>query len=109
MKGKFVKISFVIAIAVIGGLNVFNAQKPIVLSDIAMANVEALAQTETSNNTIKGDCYEYFSTTKECHIVCPKCGTVWVPKERQPYSIAWDVSGKCGKCGNTSWKDYNHN
>ena len=46
MKRKFVKISFVVAIAMIGGINVFNAQKSEALSDIALANVEALAEGE---------------------------------------------------------------
>ena len=31
------------AIAIMTGINVFNAQKPAVLSDVAMENVEALA------------------------------------------------------------------
>ena len=39
MRGKFVKIVFVVAIAMIGGINVFNSQKSIELSDIALANV----------------------------------------------------------------------
>lgn len=39
-----------IAIAMIGGINVFNAQKSIDLSDIAMANVEALAQNEAGSD-----------------------------------------------------------
>ena len=46
MEVKLVKIAFVVVIAMIGGINVFNAHKPIELSDIAMANVEALAQYE---------------------------------------------------------------
>ena len=50
MKRKFVKISFVVAMAMIGGINLFNAQKSIELSDIAMANVEALAQNEAGSD-----------------------------------------------------------
>lgn len=46
MKRNFVKIAFVVAIAMIAGVNVFNAHKQIELSDIAMANVEALADVE---------------------------------------------------------------
>lgn len=46
MKNKFLKSVFVIAIAMIAGINVYNAQKTVVLSDVAMANVEALADTE---------------------------------------------------------------
>ena len=40
------KVTVVAAIAMVAGINVFNAQKPEVLSDIAMANVEALADYE---------------------------------------------------------------
>ena len=47
MKSKLIKMAFVIAIAVLGGINVFNAQKSDVLSDTILANVEALAQTES--------------------------------------------------------------
>ena len=46
MKRKLVKIAFVIAIAVVGGINVFNTQKSVELSDIAFANVEALAKVD---------------------------------------------------------------
>ena len=41
MKRKFVKVVFVAAIAMVSGINVFNAQKVIDLSDIALLNVEA--------------------------------------------------------------------
>lgn len=43
MKRKMIKIAFVVAIALVSGINVFNAQKTVVLSDVAMENVEALA------------------------------------------------------------------
>ena len=46
MKRKFVKIAIVVAIVAVSGINVFNSQKPEVLSDVAMANVEALAGDE---------------------------------------------------------------
>ena len=35
--------AFVVAIAIVSGINVFNSQKSDVLSDVALANVEALA------------------------------------------------------------------
>ena len=37
------KVAFVAAIALVSGINVFNAQKSEVLSDTVLANVEALA------------------------------------------------------------------
>ncbi len=47
MKSKILKIAFAIAIVMVGGINVFNAQESdIELSDIALANVEALADGE---------------------------------------------------------------
>lgn len=48
MKTNLLKVAFVAAIALVNGVNVFNAQKPAGLSDIALANVEALAQNESN-------------------------------------------------------------
>ena len=42
-----------IVIAIVAVINVFNSQKPEVLSDVAMANVEALADDEGSNKACK--------------------------------------------------------
>ena len=47
MKTNLLKVAFVAAIALVSGLNVFNAQKSDLLSDIALANVEALADEES--------------------------------------------------------------
>lgn len=44
MRKKFIRTTFVAAIAMVCGINVFSAQKSVVLSDVLMANVEALAQ-----------------------------------------------------------------
>ncbi|MBR5205422.1 MAG: NVEALA domain-containing protein [Paludibacteraceae bacterium] len=107
MKSKFLKIVFVVAVAMIAGVNVFNAHKPIELSDIAMANVEALAQAENPNSTITGECWESIIAVVECYVVCPSCLTIWYPDERKEKSTPHNVSGKCGKCGNTSWTNYN--
>ena len=46
MYKKLLKVTFVVAIAIVSGINVFNSQKSEVLSDVAMANVEALASSE---------------------------------------------------------------
>ena len=43
MKTRFLKVTFVAAVAVIGAFNVFNANKTQTLSDITLTNVEALA------------------------------------------------------------------
>ena len=50
MKKNVIKVVFVAAIAMVAGINVFNAQKSEVLSDTVLANVEALADDlETGN------------------------------------------------------------
>ena len=46
MKKNILKIAFVTAVALVSGINVFNVQKSESLSDIALANVEALAGGE---------------------------------------------------------------
>ena len=46
MNKKYVKATLVAVVALVGGINVFNAQKSESLSDIALANVEALAEGE---------------------------------------------------------------
>ena len=50
MKRKFVKVAFIAVIAMVSGINVFNAQKSETLSDTVLANVEALADNETSGS-----------------------------------------------------------
>ncbi len=46
MNKKHIKVTLVAVVALISGINVFNAQKTESLSDIALANVEALADDE---------------------------------------------------------------
>ena len=65
MKTKVIKTVFVVAIAMVSGMNVFNAQKSVELSDVALANVEALADPEQPN--IK-DCIE---ATSDCIALHP--------------------------------------
>ena len=64
------------AIAFVSGINVFNAQKSETLSDVAMANVEALAQSENSGEF---DCWWDSMDYKICYkggdyLGCP-CGS----------------------------------
>ena len=51
MNKKVLQVAFVAAIALVSGINVFNAQKKEVLSDIVLANVEALARGEWNEQT----------------------------------------------------------
>jgi hypothetical protein len=46
MKSNFMKVAFAIAVVMLGGTNVYNAQKCETLSDVALVNVEALADDE---------------------------------------------------------------
>lgn len=50
MNKKVLKVAFVAAIALVSGINVFNAQKSEMPSNLALANVEALANCETVNH-----------------------------------------------------------
>ena len=55
MNKKVLKVAFMAAISMLSGVNVFNAQKSETLSDIALANVEALAGGE--ENWIGSNCW----------------------------------------------------
>ncbi len=72
MKMKVLKVVFVAAIAMVAGINLLNAQKPEVLSDVAMANVEALADSEMIVEECEyypGDeCYSLIITPSENYI-----------------------------------------
>lgn len=62
MKKNIVKATIVAIVGVIAGINVFNSQNSIELSDVAMANVEALANDETgtgrcSRAKVRVSCY----------------------------------------------------
>ena len=46
MKKNILKATLVVAFALIAGMNVYNAQQSDVMSDLALANVEALAGSE---------------------------------------------------------------
>ena len=58
MNKKVLKVALVAAIAMVSAINVFNAQKSEMLSDIALANVEALAGEEWD-----GDNHCFMDTT----------------------------------------------
>ena len=54
MKTKFIMTTFVVAVAMISAINVFNANKTETLSDIALANVEALASDSEGGPNWRG-------------------------------------------------------
>ena len=81
MKRNIMTVAFVAAIALIAGINVYNAQKTVTLSDIAMENVEALASNEGGY-------------AKECEIFphYSFVGTTFgVLEERRHIREGWDV------------------
>ena len=63
MRKNILKVAFVAAIAMATGIQVFNAQKSEALSEVAMANVEALAadddSTEICEKRVGSECYEF--------------------------------------------------
>ena len=104
---KLINVLAVALFVVFAGYNVYQSQKAEVMSDIAMENVEALAQMEYNpNSTITGECWDSYVVIEECYVECAICGIKWYPEEQKLYSVARNVSGKC-PCGNTSWKNYN--
>ena len=54
MKKNILKVAFVAAIALVSGVNVFNSHKNVALSDVALANVEALSFDEINPNVSYG-------------------------------------------------------
>ena len=66
MKKQLIKVAFVAAIAVACGLNVFNAQKSETLSEVALANVKALASaglvTDICVSHPGGECWDLIVT-----------------------------------------------
>ena len=69
MKRNLILAIFVVA--VIGGINVFNVQHVEGLSDVALANVEALVRNESSTETT----WSYKGVTGTCKAECGLCGT----------------------------------
>lgn len=73
MKKHFMTIAFVAVFAAIAGYGVYTSQKTKFVSDLALANIEALAQSEGS-----GDCRTNSDYTAICNYydsgaICP-CG-----------------------------------
>ena len=90
MNKKVMKAAFVAAIAMVRGINVFNTQKSEVLSDIALANVEALADYEDSG-TEQIKCYSSLVYEKGASVVdCSTCQSVEDKTDK-----FWSLSGKC--------------
>jgi len=69
MKKNILKVTIVAAFALMAGINVYNAQNPGTMSDLALANVEALAVPEQPNTS---DCkYDPNSACEALHPTDP--------------------------------------
>ena len=71
MKKNILKATLVAAFALIAGFNVYNSQKSDVMSELALANVEALANGESGTNTT----WSCKGSANKCHAKCGLCGT----------------------------------
>ena len=60
MKKNILKATLVAAFALIAGFNVYNSQKSDVMSELALANVEALADDAESKIVFTTDYYSIF-------------------------------------------------
>lgn len=75
MKKYLFKLLFVTLIGVAIGYNIYNSEKQDYLSDLALSNIEALANGEIQD--LIDNCY--FAYNKECWylVVTPSGNTVW--------------------------------
>ena len=60
MKKNILKATLVAAFGLIAGFNVYNSQKSDVMSELALANVEALADDAESGEVFTTDYYSIF-------------------------------------------------
>ena len=67
MKKNIRAVMMVAAIALVAGVNMFNSQRAVAMSDIALANVEALAREEWYD----GNCH----WTDSRYLLCEPDGT----------------------------------
>ena len=91
----------VLLVATIVAFNVNVNSKEKGLSDISLANIEALADESGSGSTITGDCEKKSIVyLPECHAICSNilCGKTWYPNPRVPHADSKNLRGHCS-CG----------
>lgn len=71
MRKKILSATFVVAMAAIAGYNTYANQTKVEMSDMALANVEALADNESESNL---DCEGLLGY---CSMDCKDCGFSW--------------------------------
>ncbi|EFR54501.1 NVEALA domain-containing protein [Bacteroides hominis] len=91
--GKKILTAMIVAVvAVVAGYNIYAAQKDITLSEIALANVEALASTES----IQIGCDNY-SVVIKCQRVCTSCYRIWTTSVGYGNSTGFKGTCVCGR------------
>lgn len=91
MKKNIFGVALISAMAVTAGQNFNQSKNETQLSDLAMANVEALARSEAT-----AECGNM--TPVICKATCSRCGKVYETKEAP--GPASNVKGNCS-CGGT--------
>lgn len=99
MKKKILSATFVVAMAAIAGYNTYVNQNKNEMPDLALANVEALADDSEFDENKKGEVQLKCkgSVVIKCEKICPKCYAKWVPAY-SGYGENTDVRGTC-TCG----------
>ena len=77
MNKKYIKATLVAVVALISCINAFNAQKTDTLSDVALANVEALAEEEINEDCPNGCLDRYDPTGCWCYQWYPYEEKIW--------------------------------
>ena len=91
MKKNILKATLVAAFALVAGFNVYNSQKSDVMSELALANVEALADDSESGSG-NNQCYQVYTPADWFHKdqIFVDCFTCTQKKGRN-----FDVSRDC--------------
>ncbi len=84
MKKQMIKIVAVIALIATAGWNITQSEKEGALSDLALENIEALADPEEGDKG-SGQCYNSITTQEGCLVLY--CGTcTWISGTKTTFS-----------------------
>jgi len=92
MKKKILGITLIVTLAVVAAFNI-NLNKSNAKGDLAMANVEALAQAEVVPVADEVTCY---STFNNCWFW--DCSTIWQCDVVECVKVSCDSQSDAGKC-----------
>ena len=99
MKKKILSATFVVAMAAIAGYSTYVNQTKVEMSDMALANIEALAQDEgldVSPGNVLVHC-DKSDPSINCFYICTGCLRSWHPIG-YAYGMSLKAKGKC-LCG----------